>query len=154
MDQNQFNQASEKNLITSSVSLQGSSSFIKDTLTDIDRIGVTPMFHNSNNMIDEKSSTDELTASDLHSLLAVERRRLILDILTEGVTTVELKELVVEVVEREDGIDTTDEDVIDRVTIGLHHNHLPRLDDAGLVDYDPDSHTVDPSKLSNYQLEE
>ena len=105
-------------------------------------------------MIDEKSSTDELTASDLHSLLAVERRRLILGILTEGITTVKLKELVMEVVEREDGIDTTDEDVIERVTIGLHHNHLPRLDDAGLVDYDPDSHTVDPSKLSNYQLEE
>ena len=105
-------------------------------------------------MIDEKSSTDELTASDLHSLLAVERRRLILGILTEGITTVKLKELVMEVVEREDGIDTTDEDVIDRVTIGLHHNHLPRLDDAGLVDYDPDSHTIDPSKLSNYQLEE
>ena len=112
------------------------------------------MSHNSNNMIDEKSSTDELTASDLHSLLAVERRRLILGILTEGITTVKLKELVMEVVEREDGIDTTDEDVIERVTIGLHHNHLPRLDDAGLVDYDPDSHTVDPSKLSNYQLEE
>ncbi|WP_435158585.1 DUF7344 domain-containing protein [Haladaptatus sp. DFWS20] len=112
------------------------------------------MSHNSNNMMDENSSTDELTASDLHNLLAVERRRLVLDILTGINTTVELKELAREVVEREDGIDATDEDIMERVMIGLQHNHLPRLDDAGLVDYDPDSHTVDPTRLSNYQLED
>ncbi|WP_139136144.1 hypothetical protein [Haladaptatus sp. W1] len=103
-------------------------------------------------MTAENSSTDELTASDLHSLLAVERRRLVLDILTGIITTVELEELARRVVEREDGIDAADQDVMERVVIGLHHNHLPRLDDAGLVDYDPDSHTVDPTQLRNHQL--
>ncbi|MFB9807689.1 hypothetical protein ACFFQF_21850 [Haladaptatus pallidirubidus] len=105
-------------------------------------------------MMDKNSSTDELTASDLHSLLAVERRRLVLDILTGIITTVELRELATEIAEREDGTDVADEDTIEHVIIELHHNHLPRLDDAGLVDYDPDSHTIDPTKLSNYQLED
>lgn len=30
----------------------------------------------------------------------------------------------------------------DRLRIRLHHRHLPALDDAGLVEYDPDSRTV------------
>jgi hypothetical protein len=30
----------------------------------------------------------------------------------------------------------------DRLAIGLHHSHLPKLGDCGLVDYDPESHTV------------
>ncbi|WP_231188635.1 hypothetical protein [Haladaptatus sp. DYF46] len=112
------------------------------------------MSHNSINMMDENSNTDELTVSDLHSLLAVDRRRIVLNILTEVTATVELKELAVEVAEREDQLDTADEDDLERVAIELYHNHLPRLDDAGLVDYDPDGHTVDPTKLRDYQLED
>ena len=102
----------------------------------------------------EDSSTDELTASDLHSLLAVERRRLVLDILTGTTSTVELDNLATMIAKREDGSDAADKDTIERVTIELHHNHLPRLDDAGLVSYDPDSYTVDPTKLRDYQLED
>ena len=104
--------------------------------------------------MNENSSTDELTISDLHGVLAVERRRLVLDILTGIITTVELKELAMVIAEREDGIDAADGEIIERVTIGLHHNHLPRLDDAGLIGYDPDSHTVNPTNLRKYQLDD
>ncbi len=152
--QNLVHHSGEENLITSSVLLRKSSSFIKYTFTDADRIGVIQMSHNSINMMDENSNTDELTVSDLHSLLAVDRRRIVLNILTEVTATVELKELAVEVAEREDQLDTADEDDLERVAIELYHNHLPRLDDAGLVDYDPDGHTVDPTKLRDYQLED
>jgi len=30
----------------------------------------------------------------------------------------------------------------DRLAINLHHRHLPKLDDAGIVDYDPRSNTA------------
>lgn len=34
-----------------------------------------------------------------------------------------------------------------RVRISLHHSHLPRLDEAGVVHYDPVTRTVEPNPL-------
>ena len=35
-----------------------------------------------------------------------------------------------------------DEETRERLKINLHHRHLPKLDEAGIVDYDPRSNTA------------
>jgi hypothetical protein len=34
------------------------------------------------------------------------------------------------------------DDQVEPVSVSLHHVRLPKLDDAGVLDYDPDSNTV------------
>jgi hypothetical protein len=40
----------------------------------------------------------------------------------------------------------------DRLLIVLHHDHLPRLDDAGLLSYDPNDGTVSPEPVDDAVL--
>ena len=44
--------------------------------------------------------------------------------------------------ESRDGNGTDHEQHRQRVAVALHHNHLPKLDDATVLDYDPRSKTV------------
>lgn len=57
---------------------------------------------------------------------------------------VTLEELVNRLTEREmaDGLASDSEDHRQHVAIALHHNHLPKLSDAALLDYDPRSKMV------------
>lgn len=85
----------------------------------------------------ERVSTAPLTESERHSLLAAERRRLVLDVLEQGSTPVELQELAVEVAAREAASGQPDAETVERVSVSLHHVHLPKLAEHGVVDYDP-----------------
>lgn len=107
----------------------------------------------SNNSTNETASTPELTASEYHTLLSVDRRRLVLDILEGTASTVDLEELAAEVAAREHGSNAVDEATRQRIVISLHHNHLPCIDDAGLIDYDPHAHIVDPTRITDYQFD-
>ncbi|WP_254768972.1 DUF7344 domain-containing protein [Salinilacihabitans rarus] len=48
--------------------------------------------------------------------------------------------------EREVAPDAVDDAALERVAVALVHHHLPRLDDHGIVDYDPQSHEVTPAE--------
>ena len=72
-------------------------------------------------------------------VLGAERRRLVLDVLSERTGPVDLDELAAAVADREGGEAATARGV----AVDLHHTRLPELDAAGLVDYDPDSRVVD-----------
>lgn len=90
----------------------------------------------------EDDSPSAFTESDVYALLAHERRRLVLRLLDDvstPIATTELAELIVEC-EREDP--TAEARRV--VAVSLHHAHLPRLDDAGVVAYDPDEGAVSP----------
>jgi len=76
------------------------------------------------------------------------RRWRILDILDEYDDPVHLDTLAADLATRA----TTDEFVDDDVTreerlqtlrITLHHRHLPKMDDVGVLDYHADSHRID-----------
>lgn len=76
--------------------------------------------------------TDDLTATDIFPLLADDRRRYVLHCLSQHVGSVSLGELAEQLALRED--DPT-YDHYERILTSLHHCHLPKLVDGGLVHY-------------------
>lgn len=91
-----------------------------------------------------KGRPTELSASEWHRLLAVERRRLVLDLLADETTPPDLETIAREMVAHESASGTTDEETIEQVKISLHHSHLPVLAELGVIDYDPGTHRIDP----------
>jgi acyl-coenzyme A thioesterase PaaI-like protein len=93
--------------------------------------------------------TIELDESDRHLLLSVERRREALDIITNGPTMFSLNDLAVAVAEREASESVPPDELVERVAITLHHNHLPKMEEFGVVDYDPNEHLVVRNRASD-----
>ncbi|WP_254280386.1 DUF7344 domain-containing protein [Haloarcula marina] len=76
------------------------------------------------------------------SLLASARRRTVVAVLAEAAdTTHTLDSLAARVAERE-AVDGGEDVPTHRVTADLHHVHLPKLDAAGVLEYDSDQRTV------------
>ncbi|WP_440991882.1 DUF7344 domain-containing protein [Haloarchaeobius baliensis] len=77
----------------------------------------------------------EVVGNDrLLDLLSVRRRRQVLATLSTGQGPLSVEEL---------GRQLSDDDSqVERVQLELHHTHLPKLDEAGLVDYDTGSGAV------------
>ena len=86
-----------------------------------------------------------LNEDEVHRLLAAERRRLTLDILSEGGPW-ELEELATELLARENR-DPADEHAVQRAMIALYHRHLPLMDDLGAIEFDRRSKRVDGCRL-------
>lgn len=90
------------------------------------------------------------SVDDALSLLADRRRRYALYHLrdraatTDREATVSLQGLARRVAAVERGTDPEQvlEDEFERVYLGLQHNHVPRLEDAGVVEYDEDDRRV------------
>lgn len=108
------------------------------------------MFSPSNTEIDERSDGVELSTSDRHRLLAADRRRLALDVLTGTSGTVSLEELAREVAAREDDRGAQDEASVERneIKLSLHHHHLPKMADMHVLEYDPETNVIRPSGVS------
>lgn len=85
----------------------------------------------------------DLTETDAHRVLSSARRRVVLDVLEDRRTEVALDDLSAAVASQEDDVASTK-----RVGITLHHEHLPMLDDVGLVDYDAEARRVEPNRFS------
>ncbi|MFC4550029.1 MULTISPECIES: DUF7344 domain-containing protein [Halorussus] len=90
----------------------------------------------------------------LFGLLANRRRRYVLYCLSDaGETDLSTDRVAEAVLERErdwdDAPDAAGRNREDAIRTELHHEHLPRLADAGLIDYDSETRTVrnwnDPS---------
>lgn len=91
---------------------------------------------------DEEPSVDEL-----FDVLTEARRRHVLAVLTEreSPTTVGEVARAVAIRESDDAPMTVSESTVHDVHVTLHHVHLPKLDDAALVEYDRDERTVSAS---------
>jgi hypothetical protein len=90
----------------------------------------------------ESANTIDLTESKQHRLFASTQRRLVLDILKDRADPVELEGLAVTVTRRDDNLDSGDEETVKRVKTTLHHVHLPKMADFGVLDYDVETHQV------------
>jgi len=80
------------------------------------------------------AGTDAST-NEMFDVLSDGQRRRALNYLSESEGVVTLGELAERV--------TRAEEDPERAAIALHHGHLPKLTDAGLVEYDPVSRTVE-----------
>ena len=88
----------------------------------------------------------DLPASTRHELLGSKRRRVALEVLDlENEAAVALEDLAVRIAEREDGIDAANADAVERVALTLHHSHLPKMADIGVLNYDRETHLIDPA---------
>lgn len=83
-----------------------------------------------------------LTESEHHELLAAKRRRVTIGVLDDRSTPIDLEDLAAIVATREPETDATDAEAVERVAITLHHNHLPKMTDLGVIDYDVDLNRV------------
>lgn len=90
----------------------------------------------------ELVDSEHLADGDRHELLASKRRRTTLDVLAGRSAPVDLAELARTVAARECDVDATDADAVERVAVSLHHNHLPKMDDWDVLDYDPVANRV------------
>lgn len=88
---------------------------------------------------------DPHVTGTLFEAMANQRARYVLSYLgSVSVDVLDLEDVADGVAEREveAGAATDVEDCLHHVTVALHHNHLPKLDHAGIIDYDPRSKTV------------
>jgi hypothetical protein len=90
----------------------------------------------------EQARTVTLDENDRHQLLSSNRRRAALEELAVRSAPVELDELAATIAERETDGRAVDEARVECVAISLHHNHLPKMNDLGLVDYDTATNRV------------
>lgn len=89
----------------------------------------------------EQLSGANLTESERHKLLTKQRRRLALDILADQSTPVTLVELAEKIAGREHD-SAADEDSVKRIRTSLHHVHLPKMNELGIISYDGESNTI------------
>jgi len=82
-------------------------------------------------------------------LLANTRRRLFLEVMCTYEQQLTLPDAAEEVAIRETGRSMTDlsAERVANVYISLYHDHLPRLVDAGLIEYDQERDLVSPAQI-------
>lgn len=90
--------------------------------------------------IDDVSSS----RTEVYEALGNERRHRLLLISVNESLPIDVPELarLVAASERETSPQTVAEEQVEKVHVSLYHNHLPKLADAGLIDYDQTEGTV------------
>ncbi len=97
------------------------------------------------------SAGTEPSVDDLFAVLGDARRRTVLKVLAGNQTGTDVESLATRVAAREsDAAEATpSESTVRDVHVTLHHVHLPKLDDAGLVDHDRGAGTVRPTSATD-----
>ncbi len=85
------------------------------------------------------SGPAQLADDQRHVLLAVERRRTTLEALEDVNGPVDLYDLAAAVAAGEADEPEVDDDTVQRVALSLHHAHLPKMAQLGVVEYDAES---------------
>lgn len=102
------------------------------------------MSHATHDPLESQASTVDLTETERHRLLEVDRRRHTLAVLADRSEPIDLEGLAAAVAATEDGVDDDDPDDVATVATTLHHIHLPKIADAGVASYDPAAKTIVP----------
>jgi len=103
------------------------------------------MSKSANDVARTYAGTAGLSTSDYHELLAANRRRVVLDVLADRTTPVDLEDLAAAIAAREADGDRTEKEAVEQVALCLHHNHLPKIAEFGVIDYDPEARRVESS---------
>lgn len=90
--------------------------------------------------VSDSNADDGLSKDVIFELLKNRRRREVLAYLLEAEETVTLGELAEQIAawENDTDVNALSSDQRKRVYVALYQTHLPKMDDAGIVDYDQD----------------
>ncbi|AEH37150.1 DUF7344 domain-containing protein [Halopiger xanaduensis] len=97
---------------------------------------------------------EDISVDVIFELISHQRRHAILDLLLTYDQSLTITDLRNEIVEKEEDTEITEisSEQVKQVHISLHHVHIPKLEEKGIVNYDSDRSIVEPTeKLS--QLE-
>ncbi|MFC3958320.1 DUF7344 domain-containing protein [Halovivax cerinus] len=97
--------------------------------------------------VTDDSSADGLSKDVIFELLKNRRRREVLSYLLDCEGTVTLSELAEQIAawENDTTVDQLNSDQRKRVYVALYQTHLPKMDDAGIIEYDQDRGLIDLS---------
>ncbi|QSW98439.1 DUF7344 domain-containing protein [Haloterrigena alkaliphila] len=89
------------------------------------------------------------TVDEAFGLLADQRRRLLLEVMRAFDEPLTLPDAAEEVAVRETGspVPSISAERVHETYISLYHDHLPRLVEAGLLEYDQERDLVSPTEL-------
>lgn len=104
----------------------------------------------------------DVSASEIFDVIANDRRRALLSVLPKTDTAMSVSTLAARLAEYEQAPKAgrglaaggrgrrqdSDSDAVDQLESVLHHRHLPKLADAGLVEYAPETKRVIPTPLA------
>lgn len=93
-------------------------------------------------------TTDAAALDTIYSLLSDRRRRSVVAVLSDRNSPIELRELATAVTETASDPDDGPPNATREVVTTLHHVHLPKLDAAGVIDYDSETNTVVPRRTA------
>jgi hypothetical protein len=82
-------------------------------------------------------------------LCGAEHRRIVLAVLTVERRSLTMDDLQRTILAHNHHTPVTDasEDVLTDILVSLHHTHLPKLESAGVIDYDSERHLVESTEL-------
>lgn len=94
------------------------------------------------------ASEDRLNRDVVFDLLNSSRRRMVLSYLREHGREITVTELAGQIaaMEHDTDVESLSREQRKRVYVSLYQTHIPKLADAGVVDYDPETGTVEPTE--------
>lgn len=92
----------------------------------------------------------DLTETERHRLLASERRRILISILSAHSPPVDLETLAEKIAQRDVIVDTVDDDTVNRIMVVLRHKHLPMLVDMEIVAFDQEANQIEFAENWSY----
>ncbi|SFG99094.1 hypothetical protein SAMN04488063_3497 [Halopelagius inordinatus] len=97
--------------------------------------------------VTQNDSTPARSSDEHLAALGDEHRRAVVEVLAAEDRPVRLSRLAESVVAemRDDSFGTPSHDDIDCAKLELHHHHLPKLDAAGVLDYDYEESRIVPT---------
>lgn len=102
------------------------------------------MSHNTDGPAQKDEKRAEVPVREDHNSSAAQVRRRTIEALSERSSPVALSDLAAAITTRENGADPPSDARSKRSPVALHHIHLPKLEDAGVVHYDPETHRIYP----------
>ena len=94
--------------------------------------------------ISESLNWAHVSEDEYHELLAAEERRLTLEILSGQPTSTPLAVLARRVTKRMAAIESPEPSQVEKIATTLHHIHLPKMAEHGVIRYNPTSRLVEP----------
>ncbi|RKD97201.1 DUF7344 domain-containing protein [Halopiger aswanensis] len=99
-------------------------------------------------------STEVQSADTIFALLSNQRRRYVVNVLSEQEPPIALHDLIISVssLEAETEPENIAAETIDEVATTLNHVHLPKLDDANIISYNTETNTVTSVQTEKLKL--